>query len=154
MLRKGTVDELKSGAISREAGHICVCMCHYPRGVAKALMDEYLKPLAPSAKLLKEFHDAREKLGNHNAAFQSIRYDEKFSLTAEAVEHLRRLSELSKEKDVFLVCQCGQDQRCHRELLLIAAKRWFGAKTELRKFSYPGFERRLGDEPGELRSSS
>jgi hypothetical protein len=79
-----------------------------------------------------------------------MNYQKKFSLTVAAVDELRALADRARAGDVFLVCQCELKERCHRELLLIAAKRWFGAATELRAFSYPDFEARLGDAPGEL----
>ncbi len=152
MLKKGCVDELKSGALTKARGrHIVLPMCHYPRGLPKKLIDEYVKVLAPEKKLLDDFHAERErKDGNHNAAFLSCHYQKRFTLAPEGIAELQRLAELSGEEDVYLVCQCQMDQRCHRELLLIMAKKWWAAKTELRKFSYPEFEKRLGDEPGVL----
>ncbi len=150
MLRKGCVKDLKTGRVSRELGYVAVCMCRYPRGLAKEHIDAYLHELAPTQALLDEFHAERKRLDNHNAAFLSMNYQKQFTLTPAAVEQLRDLSERSKSADVFVLCQCDMKERCHRELLLIAAKRWFGAPTELRAFSYPDFEARLGDAPGEL----
>ncbi len=146
MLKKGSVAQLRSGELTRDAGYIVLPMCRYPRGLKKILIDEYTKALAPTQELLDEFHAEREKLnGNHNAAFLSCHYQEKFKLGKKGVEALKRLSDLAIERDVYLVCQCEIDQRCHRELLLIAAKRWWSTPTELRKFSYPIFEARLAD---------
>lgn len=152
MFRKASVKDVRSGKVSRESGYIAVCMCRYPRGLPKTAIDEYCHALAPTQELLDEFHAEREKQGgNHNAAFLSVNYQKKFTLNAEAVEQLRALSEIAKTKEVYVVCQCDLKERCHRELLLIAAKRWFAAPAELRTFSYPDFEERLGDAPGELR---
>lgn len=149
MLKKGCVDDLKSGALSRSDGVIVLPMCHYPRGMSKARVDEYVKALGPSKALLDDFHAERERLnGNHNAAFLACRYQDKFSLSDAGVVALERFAALSAERDVYFVCQCALDQRCHRELLLIMARKWWGAKTELRTFSYPDFERRLSDQPG------
>jgi uncharacterized protein YeaO (DUF488 family) len=146
MLKKGSISDLRSGAVSRETSYIVVAMQHYPRGVSKKLIDEYIHSLAPSRELLDDFHAAKERLqGNHNAAFQTVKYEQRFSLSTEAIAHLRRLAEMSATKDVTILCQCASDQRCHRELLLLVAKKWYGAKTELRKFSYPEFERRIPD---------
>jgi uncharacterized protein YeaO (DUF488 family) len=151
MLRKGTVADIFSGALTRTQGHIVVAMCLYPRGLAKVKRDEYCKALAPDRKLLDAFHAERERLhGDHNAAFLTCDYQNRFTLSAEGVAALKRLAELSASKDVYLVCQCEAGQRCHRELLLILAKRWWRAQTEIRKFSYPEFERRVGDEAGTL----
>jgi uncharacterized protein YeaO (DUF488 family) len=147
MLKKGCISDLKSGALTRAAGHIVVAMCHYPRGVAKKLIDEYVKALAPDKKLLDDFHAERERLGgNHNAAFLSCHYQDRFTLSDAGIAALERLAEMSREKDVILVCQCRLDQRCHRELLLIMAKKWWHAPTELRTFSYPQFEARLAEK--------
>jgi uncharacterized protein YeaO (DUF488 family) len=146
MLKKGSIDDLRSGAVSRETSYVVVTMNRYPRGISKKLIDEYIHVLAPTTELLHDFHAAKKKLGgNHNAAFQTVKYEQRFTLPAEAIPHLRRLAEMSVDKDVTFVCQCSSDQRCHRELLLLVAKKWYGAKTELRKFSYPEFERRIPD---------
>src|SRR5437868_3153616 len=138
MLKKACIADLRSGALSKAHGYIAVPMCHYPRGVAKKIIDEYVKALAPDKKLLGDFHAERERLGgNHNAAFLSCKYQQRFTLSSEGIATLERLAELSRTRDVFLVCQCALDQRCHRELLLIMAKKWWAAPTELRTFSYP-----------------
>ena len=150
MLKKAAVAELKSGAISRQDSYIVITMCHYPRGIAKTLCDEYIHSLAPDAALLNDFLAEKKRIGSHNAAFATVKYEQRFALTEEAIGHLRRLSALARERDVTLICQCAQDQRCHRELLLIAARRWYGVATELRRFSYPDFERRVQDVEGPL----
>ena len=153
MIRKGTVADVRSGALSRAAGHLAVVMCRYPRGLSKKLIDEYIRVLAPDAQLLDDFHAERGRLnGNHNAAFLSMNYQKRFRLSVEAVAELRRLAELARERDVYLICQCANDQRCHRELLLICARRWFGVPTEQRKFSYPEFESRVPDDPAPLQA--
>ena len=150
MLKKGCVNDLKSGAISRDTSYIVITMCHYPRGIPKAWSDEYVKALAPDAQLLKDFLAEKKKLGNHNAAFGSVKYERRFTVSMEGMAHLQRLAGLSATRDVTLVCQCGLDVRCHRELLLILARRWYGTATEPRKFSYPEFERRVPATEGPL----
>src|SRR5438046_1340610 len=125
MLKKGCIADLKSGALTKANGYIVVPMCHYPRGLARKSIDEYVKALAPEKKLLDDFHAERERLGgNHNAAFLSCDYQRRFTLSSEGISALERLAELSRTRDVFLVCQCALDQRCHRELLLIMARKW------------------------------
>ena len=157
MLRKGSIADVKQGVINRQRGHIVVAMCHYPRGMSKSLIDEYVKTLAPRPELLKDFLAAKRKLNpllskteRHNAAFIAVRYEQRFELREDGVENLRRLANFSSDQDVYLICQCDPDQRCHRELLLIAAKKWFNSKTELRFFSYPVFERRLPEQAGAI----
>jgi len=146
MLRPGTLDELRHGRISRELGYVAVTMHHYPRGLRRELMDEYLSVLAPQAELLKDFLAHKKRLGNHNAAFVACRYEERFELAPEALPQLERLAKLSADRDVFLVCQCARNERCHREMLLILARAHFHVRTEPRVFSYPLFERRLLSE--------
>lgn len=150
MLKKASIAELKTGAISRERSYIVITMCHYPRGIRKDLADEYVKSLAPQDELLADFIAAKRKGGSHNAAFSAVHYEQRFQLSPEGIAELRRLAELSGTRDVTFVCQCTRDQRCHRELLLILARRWYGAATELRTFSYPLFERRVPEAEGAL----
>jgi uncharacterized protein YeaO (DUF488 family) len=150
MLKKASIADLKSGAITRDDSYIVITMCHYPRGIKKELADEYVKSLAPQDELLSDFIAEKKKCGNHNAAFAAVHYEQRFELSPEGIAELRRLADLSTRRDVTFVCQCAPDQRCHRELLLILARRWYGAATELRKFSYPLFERRVPEAEGEL----
>ena len=150
MLKKASVHDLKFGAISRGDSYIVITMCHYPRGVRKECIDEYVKALAPDDALLKEFLREKKKLSNHNAAFGSVKYERRFALSAVGIGHLRRLAEISRSRDVTFVCQCGLEVRCHRELLLILAKRWYGAAAEPRRYSYPDFERRVPETEGPL----
>ena len=151
MLKKGSIEQLRAGELIRAQGYIVLPMCHYPRGLSKKLIDEYVKNLGPSKALLDAFHAERERLGgNHNAAFLSSHYQKNFTLAPEGIVELKRLSELSRERDVYFVCQCALNQRCHRELLLICAKRWWRAATELRTFSYAEFEARLSNTANEF----
>lgn len=151
MLKKASIEQLRSGELTGAQGYIVLPMCHYPRGLSKKFIDEYVKALGPSKALLDAFHAERERQGgNHNAAFLSSHYQKKFTLPPEGIVELKRLSELSRERDVYLVCQCALNERCHRELLLICAKRWWQAATELRTFSYPEFEARLSADEGIL----
>lgn len=144
MLLQASVEALKAGEVSRESGHIVVAMRQYPRGLIKDARDEYARELSPEPGLFKEFLALKRKLkGDHNYAFHSAGYERKFNLMADAIEHLRRLAELSRAKDVYLICQCHEDQRCHRELLLMLARKWWQAKTEPLRFEYPVFEARI-----------
>ena len=153
MLKKASVDDLKSGAITRATSYIVITMCHYPRGIRKELSDEYVKALAPDPGLLKDFQNEKKRReGSHNAAFACVHYEQRFKLEPEGIAELRRLAGLSGERDVTFVCQCAADERCHRELLLILARQWYGAKTEIRRFSYPLFERRIPEKEGPLKS--
>lgn len=143
-LKQASIEEITSGKLTREQGHIVVCMRHYPRYLKKELRDEYHHELAPDEKLFEEFQAMKKKLGgDHNAAFRLVRYEDRFRLSDEASAELRRLSELSQTKDVYLACMCGPGERCHRDLLLIYAQHCFGAPAAKPRFPYPAFERRI-----------
>ena len=140
MLRTATVQDLTGSRVSREQGYVVVVMRRYPRGVKKLLMDKYATSLAPDEALLTDFLETRRSLaGSHNAAFEAVQYEERLHLSAEGLEDLAQLSEMSRVQDVFLVCQCRRDQRCHRDLLLLLAQARHGAEIEKLRFAYPRF---------------
>src|SRR3989338_317626 len=112
--------------VTRANGYIVIAMCFYPRGLKKELRDEYLSSLAPDKALFKDWQEFAKRYG-HEAAF---------------VE-LERLTVLSRQKDVYLVCQCSEGERCHREMLLLAAKKAFGAEIAPVSQEYPRFLARL-----------
>jgi uncharacterized protein YeaO (DUF488 family) len=122
MLKQGSVSQLRSGELSRKDGYIVVAMRFYPRGLKKELRDEYRSDLAPSLKLFQDFKKFEKKVG-HDAAFEAANYRSRFELTPEGEANLKRLTELSRDKDVYLICQCEIGQRCHRELLLNLARK-------------------------------
>ena len=143
MLRQASVGELKKGEVSRERGYIVLAMRRYPRGVSKTLRDEYVAALGPPAELLDELH-ALKKSHSHNDAFAAARYEERFELTEPGIEALERLAELSRSRDVYLICQCKPDERCHRELLLLLAQARFRAQIAPLRFAYATYEARVG----------
>lgn len=143
MLCQASCNDLRKGTVSRKHGYIVIAMRKYPRGISRHKKDEYIKDLSPDPTLLSDFLKYRNRLADHNKAFGSVRYENRFKLSESGKEQLKRLAELSLQKDVYLICQCKEDQRCHRELLLIAAKRWFGASIAPLRFKYRVFEKRL-----------
>jgi uncharacterized protein YeaO (DUF488 family) len=105
---------------------------------------QYVKELAPEAALLDDLMRLKEEFGgDHNAAFDAAEYEQRFALAEAGMAELERLVELSRDRDVYLVCQCKDDQRCHRELLLLLAKQRFGAEIESLRFEYPIYLQRL-----------
>jgi hypothetical protein len=142
MLRQASVHQLRTGAISRATGHIAICMCLHPRNLPGNLRDEYLSCLAPDRELFGEWKAVEKKAG-HNPAFQAVRYEERFELGPEALDQLERLARLAEDKVVYLVCQCSVGERCHREMLLLAAKTILDAKVGNIYHAYPAFEARL-----------
>jgi len=141
MLKQACVADLKSGRVSRADGYIVLAMRRYPRGVSKTLRDEYLSCLGPQAELLNDLH-AHKKTLPHNDAFDKADYESRFELNADGRAALKRLVDLSATRDVYLICQCGPEQKCHRELLLLLAEKWYKAPIPKLRFEYPAFKRR------------
>lgn len=138
MLKQASVSQIRSGALSRRDGYLAIAMCFYPRGLLKELRDEYVRGLAPDPVLFKDWQK-HEKSHGHDAAFARSSYEDRFTLSDEALAALRRLAELSRERDVYLVCQCEVGERCHREILLLQARRDFGAETGEVYHEYPRY---------------
>jgi uncharacterized protein YeaO (DUF488 family) len=129
MLKEASVADLTSGSVTRAQGHVVIAMCFYPRGVSRSLRDEYLRVLAPDRTLFREFKDRERAHGDHDRAFAEVDYVRRFRLEPAGLTELERLSELSRTRDVYLVCQCRVGQACHRQLLLRLARERFGAPT-------------------------
>lgn len=142
MLKQGSIFQLNSNRIQRTDGHLVITMCYYPRGLSKKDRHEFLACLAPDRKLLADYKAAEKKVG-HDAAFAECRYEERFELTTEGWAALERLTEISRERNVYLICQCEMKQHCHREILLLAAQKQFGAEIGPVYFDYPVFMKRL-----------
>jgi uncharacterized protein YeaO (DUF488 family) len=148
MLHQVCLEDIRSGKISRKNGHIAVTMHHYPRGVKRELMDEYISLLAPDEDLLKDFlHHKKDLAESHNAAFETSHYQSRFGLSVRAVTELQRLSEMSKRRDVYIVCQCESGERCHREMLLLLANKWYGAQIDKTHHDYSEFLQRVPEKP-------
>lgn len=129
MLKQATMTQIRSGELTRKNGHIVIVMRHYPRGLAKKFIDEYLSQLAPDLALFREFKKF-EKLIGHNQAFKKIRYTERFVISDLGWNHLERLANLSQAKNVYFVCQCKMGDFCHREILMLWAHARFNAQIE------------------------
>lgn len=143
MLYRASTKDVKDGRVNRRYGYIAVVMQHYPRFLAKDLMDEYVHALAPDRKLFSDFKAKDRELKNHDLAFDTVDYEARFELSAEGMGHLERLSALAIDRDVFLVCQCQSLERCHGDLLLLQARTFFNAKIQRPRLRYPTFETRL-----------
>jgi uncharacterized protein YeaO (DUF488 family) len=143
LLYRAPVALVKSGAVTRRGGHLAVVMRHYPRYLKKEMVDEYVRALAPAEDLFAEFKAKERADGDHNAAFAAVGYEGRFALSAEGLAELGRLCEVAKGRDVQLICQCGFEQRCHVDLLLLTARSKFGALTAPLPFRYPEYEERL-----------
>jgi uncharacterized protein YeaO (DUF488 family) len=148
MLFRAPVALVKSGMISKREAHLVVAMRHYPRYTPKALIDEYARELAPEAELFKEFKEKDRELKDHNAAFDHVDYERRFSLGDDGLATLERLSTQARSKDVYLLCQCTHEEKCHCDLLLLTARARFGALVSQIPFHYPTYAAKLTAEPG------
>ncbi len=146
MLYRAPVREVKLGRVSRRYGRVVVVMRHYPRFLPKENVDEYCRSLAPELALFTEFKARERALGDHDRAFAEVNYPARFDLVPAGWVDLERLAHESRQRSVYLICQCELDQRCHADLLLLAARRRFGAETPALRFEYPEFEARLALE--------
>jgi hypothetical protein len=99
--------------------------------------------MSPEPKLHEDWLTAKRKYDDHNGAFARSRYEKRFSISEKGLELLKRFVEMSKTKDVYFICSCRVGQRCHREMVLLMAKKWFKAKTDPVTNKYPEFEKRL-----------
>lgn len=118
-------------------------MQFYPRFLSKELIDEYRRDLAPEKELFTEFKAKERATKDHNGAFDDVGYEKRFELTPAGHEELARLTALSRERDVFLICQCQALQKCHADLLLLIAKTLYDARIPLLRMSYPTFNDKL-----------
>ena len=84
---------------------------YWPRGVARAAVDEYVSALAPSRELLHAFKDGAMDWD----AFRE-RYLVEMSAPAARAE-IARLAERAGSEPVTLLCVCREESRCHRSLL-------------------------------------
>jgi hypothetical protein len=102
-----------------------------PTGRFRSLVDENHPVLSPPEALLEEVESRREDLkrrglceeGAHNAAWEEVRfaarYEEHLDATEDAGERIAELvSRVRGGEDIVLVCFEGENERCHRHLLL------------------------------------
>ena len=84
---------------------------YWPRGVARAAVDEYVSALAPSRELLHAFKDGAMDWD----AFRERYLVEMSAPASRAV--IERLAERAGSEPVTLLCVCREESRCHRSLL-------------------------------------
>ncbi len=145
MLHRVSVAELKRSGLFKNAYRVVV-MQYYPRFLAKAKIEENIHALAPQRTLFTQFKAKEKECRDHNLAFEAVNYESRFEVTAEGRLHLERLSQMAREKEVFLVCQCLALDRCHADLLLLTAKVHFQAPIQRLRCRYPVYEARLAKE--------
>lgn len=145
MMFRAPVHMIKSGKIARRNAHIVVVMRHFPRFTARDLIDEYVPTLAPDPALFREFKAEARLLKHHNKAFVAVAYETRFGLSEAGLEDLKRLAALARSKTVYLVCQCGYEDFCHADLLLITAKTRFDAQISQLPHPYHVFHEKLAN---------
>ena len=103
---------------------------------SKELLDDYKRQEAECAKTAKDSIEAAW------CAYEAVDYERRFRALIEgrpaSLERLRRLSEESRERDIFLICYEGEDKPCHRKLLLEIAEEEFGAEADFSPFPPQG----------------
>ncbi len=112
-----------------------------PRGVEKKdwvrlnYFDLWLPSLAPSAKLRKWVSD-HDIEGNtdHWATFKA-RYEKEITKTAGPRQQLILLAEIAKRTPISVGCNCENEKRCHRSILLRLIKRAATQKFQNAKLS-------------------
>ncbi len=145
MFKQATVEDVSNSRITKRHGHVAVVTRYYPRYLKKTLHDEYIGELAPTKALLEEFKAKEDETRDHDKAFDDVAYEEKFTLSQEGLEQLKRLAEIASTKTVYLVCHCKIGQRCHREVLMVIAEALYGAKIGKLHFSWKTIRDRLPD---------
>ncbi len=85
---------------------------YWPRGISKSAVDEYVRALAPSRELLRDF---RER-GLNWDAFRE-RYLELMG-TPEARTQIQLLAQRASTQPLTLMCVCRDERICHRRALL------------------------------------
>lgn len=126
-----------------DTSYVVITMRRYPRFVSRNLRHEYLSCMSPENPLFEDWLSAKRRFRDHNGAFKRSRFEERFAVGDEGLEHLARLAAMASKRDVHFVCQCQVGNRCHRELVLILARELFGARVENPKNDYPIFLRRV-----------
>lgn len=155
MLRQASVSDLLNERVSRNRkNYIVVTMRRYPRFLNRQYRDEYVSEMSPDWKLFEDWLTAKRKFNDHNGAFDRSHFEERFTISELGLEHLARLCAIAAKKDVYFVCQCATGQKCHRELVLMIAKKYFKVKVEKSKNEYPLFAKRLAKKDQAIRRRS
>ena len=106
-----------------EDGTRLLVMRYWPRGVRKDAVDCWMRDLAPSPGLLREFKERRADLAvqlialgeeEHWSWFTSA-YRGEMSVVSELISELRVRHEGGEV--ITLLCVCHDPRRCHRSLL-------------------------------------
>jgi uncharacterized protein (DUF488 family) len=150
VLTQGSVDQVRKQEIPRVGSHIVIAMCFYPRQIKKEWRDDSITALGPDRTLFNEWKSWERQVG-HEAAFAKVNYEARFTPTPIALYQLKKLAEISLEKNVFLICQCQVGERCHREMLMLCAREKYGAAISEVFNQYPVFSTRIAGLDDEIK---
>ena len=139
MLHRASVSEIKSGTISKKDGLLVVTMRMYPRFLSKALVDEYKPSLAPQKDLFERYREIKKRIGDQSEAFELAQYQREFALSQEGLHDLQRLAEFAKNQNVYMICQCAKNERCHVDLMLLIAQKKWGVDIGDLPYAYPQY---------------
>lgn len=84
---------------------------YYPRGVKKGHFDKWMRELAPSKDLLKEYKD-----GQIDWKFFQSNFKKQMKKN-ESLEIIEKLVNISKQKNITLLCYEKDGDNCHRHIL-------------------------------------
>src|SRR5574338_497392 len=84
----------------------------YPRGVRKDHFDQWLRELAPTKELLKDY-----KEGKVSQTQFKTRFLKQMNSDDASMQTIQTLSKLAKKSSVTLLCYEPDEEFCHRHLL-------------------------------------
>ena len=103
---------------TKDDGYRVLITRYYPRGVKKTHFDDWIRELAPSRELLKQYKERKITWKIFKKNFVKEMNDK------ESVEKLQMLSTQAKKKPITLLCYEQNNRDCHRHLVqdLLLAK--------------------------------
>ncbi len=104
---------------SPEDGERLLVMRYWPRGVRREAVDRWLRDLAPSARLLREYRERSDAATRSEATGEDRlwvpAYLAEMAAQAPLIGELRERHE--RGDTITLLCACHDPARCHRGLL-------------------------------------
>ncbi len=107
---------------SPEDGERLLVMRYWPRGVKREAVDRWLRDLAPSAGLLREFRERDDPASRSEAtgddglrSWFASAYRSEMAAQAPLIGELRARHE--RGETITLLCGCHDPARCHRSVL-------------------------------------
>jgi len=111
---------------SKSDGHRILITRYYPRGVKKTHFDDWVRELAPSRDLLKDY-----KLGEIEWSEFEHKFQQEVDSSYESIEMIYTLADLAKNESVTLLCYEKSGTPCHRYLIENLIRNEMGQVPEL-----------------------